>query len=875
MPKSSNVFSQLMEFAKKVGGPYLAAFLKADQAIVNAYVNIKTETVADELFLNTVTVKAKGKAISDDVLKEHPELVAIVPRCFSYITNRDGDVLGWITGPEKFGGLTELDDDDGFGTVNLDAVKKAAADGKLQVIRETKANGEFAACKFYLVDGEVWVIGGSKNSHRLLRVKDIPDHVKKAGDSPRPGEKLVNLILLDIHANLASLLKLIPPVELGADHDGPTLCGEFLGEGRHFVPVDESKKNTIDWWALCIHGRTIPPTMFHVRATEAGVKTVDFETILSPSGVNQTEELGGILSAPGAGPGEGDVLYFVLPPSEPGADPTVVLAKNKKAGYIVLRFLRQQIMASGADCLPNLAARFVDAASYHLLGTRKCVWIYGLFVRFIIWMFMDKGYPQSIFNFLPGAKTRRGEVPAMGFAMVFDQFLCEQGETFEIKPEDFGPFNAADFLANVSVCLDGIGFSPNPIPSTKVLFFQGIQGTGKSTFAGALKDTLAELGRAVYIVEQDWFYGCGQTTLNWFQFLLKYSRADYVLVSRCNASPEQYNRYLSAAQALGNPCLFVSLGADAPTFAAALRSCVVDRQTIEGPDKVTVGRESLALEELFGFVPFNMVSFEVHPDATPVSIYDKVTNEDLIEETCAKLKTLTEKRMVPVKGKGKSPPPSPEEFALCERLVELGEGVKRRSVAEVVRGIAELLLGNKIPPARLVKPLLTAAYYISSRGRDMLFAAVGKVVPVDAVKVAHFSSKNLDNALSDKALSTLHGTHVTAAFFKDGGDPPAGAVPPGKSVNILVTTAVVMETSVPGISAKPGAIAVRARVVDDSGKDISPPGAHITIVVPPDGKASDSRGFVALESPVPAVRVVPLKAPLTLEGVSVWKAKSR
>lgn len=889
MPKSSTVLSTMRVIARALGGSYLAAFerLTDDQLsklpVLVKIARARTLLTDDYLF----TIKVKEERIYD----EEPWLVQIVPSCFSVICRSvpgSADIIPscWIVGPEKFGGLTP--------TTDLSEIREAARKGQLEVTAEDQEDGEPAFCKFYRMTTtgnpltELFVLAGSKNSRSYLPLGYIPEYV--ASERRMKGEEASSaeeLILLDVYKNYKELIKLIPPPAYGQEKPGEsayTLCGEFLG----------GDENAIIWWGLSDNGKMIDPGEFYARAIAAGVKTVKHKILMSRS-TSSVEALDRILNSETAGEGKGEVLYFRYP-TESQYEAKIVLFKKQTAWYRMLRFLCQQYLSSGFDCLEDLAACFID---YHRLCTEKCSSTYALFVRFLVWMGEKKGYSKAHFS-----STR--------FTDVWREFLAETGEKFTVEPADFGEFKPEFFLSIITEIGDGPGFVRNYSPLAKVVFMQAVQGTGKSTTALEMVRKYEERGETAIVVEQDWFHGCGQTTLSWIKFQLKHGPADWVIIARCNACPDQYQHFLAPIQALGHRCYFIEYNHGREwDYARALRSCVVDcQETTGGSTGVSVVRDDVPPEALIKFISINMACFTPHPEALSCCIYnepsvEEVMHFDEITRIWEEWKPLIETR------KGKI---SRKELTLAERMVNLGEYVRRMSPARIAEWSIGML--DRSQPVRPFNKVLYTGFFLPNRDEGTT-RTIGRVMAalmpdgppeemnfLTKVMRGCFTSKKLDEALGWGRTDDryrIHTSHVTEHFL-NGKPVPETAVPLGDKVKIVLTHAVMRgRGEVPdGVEGQPGAIAVRVRVYWKD-KLISGPDAHITILVPENGKAGDSRGIVTCtpspetgeewavvstdeDRPLPdlvgglppeTVRVVALKPPLKLEAVSIWKAKSR
>ena len=152
-------------------------------------------------------------------------------------------------------------------------------------------------------------------------------------------------------------------------------------------------------------------------------------------------------------------------------------------------------------------------------------------------------------------------------------------------------------------------FKPSKIK--KVIFIQGIQGSGKSTIADNLENA--------YKVEQDFCYGCTKTCQ--FQLFYHLKKGRNVVVSRCNAEPKQYNQFVKIAQSLGAKIYFITPEqAESELYLSISLSGVINRSN-EG-DKVMVGRYEYPFSEAVDFTTKNWRNFKPVSNSIKVRLFE-------------------------------------------------------------------------------------------------------------------------------------------------------------------------------------------------------------------------------------------------------------
>ena len=298
--------------------------------------------------------------------------------------------------------------------------------------------------------------------------------------------------------------------------------------------------------------------------------------------------------------GEGSVLYIRnIKTGE------TQLAKSKSAIYKLKRMFRQRWLASPITIYQKLIQRIVETADYHLLNTQTAIEIAKKLFQFGLWL-VENNFPCGILDFQP-VKSVRGEIPA-GFSVYWEKFIKDTGiEDISLNPDNFGDFDKDIFSNSEELKVFSKNSNTNkPI----VIFFQDIQGGGKSTIAHKLE--------RIDVIEQDICYGCTKTTQ--FKLLQKIKSGKNVIVSRCNVNSKQYDAYLKIA--FDNDCriLFLSTeNADSELRLSVALAGVINRSS-KG-DNVMVGRLEYPFDEAVKFTTANWTSFKYHPKVIKIKTF--------------------------------------------------------------------------------------------------------------------------------------------------------------------------------------------------------------------------------------------------------------
>jgi hypothetical protein len=747
-------------------------------------VGSKTFPIAEKVYkVFTYGVKVPKGKYEDDIYSLNRVLLEILPRACSILT-LDGEIITALEGPTKFSGRTPIDEDPEDDNTHIE-IKEGIFDSRkilnwasiknLEIVDTVKENGKFAIMKLVEHNGLTLFFGGSKNYHILTDIN---------AESINEASVIINSIYADVKKNLVSLKKLTDKFS-----DGYSLVGE-LCDGQHFTSGD----NTVSWFGLFKYGNACETmtTLSYLR--EIGIKTVGYSLVYTPDcNPCQTEN---IYRASRCRNDEGSVLRFRN--TETGE---TIFAKSKSVIYIVKRFMRQ-ILLRGYKNIEDIRKRFVDASVYHSLNTEASIRITNILISFGMWM-MKMSYPVAVLGHMP-VNSVRGILPN-GFNTYWLEYLNNGGTDIQVSVSDFGPFNASEYLAGVEIYKKRSYANP-----VKVIFLQGIQGSGKSTIGDYCVEKLAAGGISAVYIEQDMFWGdtlACQGALH--HYIADSNGPSVVLVTRCNTNPKQYSRYLDICFAL--PCVvsFASPANFDPLYFMVSLAGIISRS--QTGDKLMVGRFDLPIYEVVKFTINNYLEYEKHPQSI---LYNTHKYDHILNNECKKIIGLDSKNIVDfVK----------EHY---NTLINL-----RLSVEEVASPIINLITTN-ISREQIVKP--SRIIYIGAAVLDDDKRALTELVNVNV------------------SSGTLYLHHYTQTFV--GGKPftpTEDTIIPGQVYTRVIDALVVRKSDQ----------ASAFRLVREPYDKGTP---HITAKIPINEKPSISGGFVGLTDD--SVEIIKMDYPIELVG---------
>jgi hypothetical protein len=562
-----------------------------------------------EYNLYTYTLKLPKNKFEDEIYGENPDLLKYLPRACSILV-KNNQIIDCIEGPEKFSGKSDIDEDPednndeviakSTGIYDHNKIITWAKSKCLEITETEKANGKFAICKIIFDHEQKLLLVGSKNNHFVLAYEQIEETIELENSND-----IIVGILTDIKKNWNNLNS-EKIIELFST--GYSLAGE-LCDGQHFTPGD----NTISWFGFFKSGQSLDTIKSLGLLNSIGLKTVKYGKVFDNS--MDVQNLDSVYLASRCKNTEGSVLRC----SNIKTGETI-LVKTKSVKYIVKRFMRQVILR-GYKEIEKIKTRFIQAQKYHGLGTSACIRVTNQLIKFAFWM-IDKKYPCAVLGFTKVVSVKR-QLPN-GFNNYWTEWIESTGNPdIVISLEDFCHFSELEYLAGTEL----YNIRPLSEPAI-VVFFQGLQGSGKSTVGAEICIQLAKSGISAQYIEQDDYWG---DTLA-CQGALHHAIASelgpkVILVTRCNSNITQYKRYIDIAQKLPSIITFVSPNNFGPLYLMISLAGIVNRSNLG--DKLMVGRFEYEFSEVIEFTVKNFNEFEIVSNAKR---FDMFNNDNELEK---------------------------------------------------------------------------------------------------------------------------------------------------------------------------------------------------------------------------------------------------
>lgn len=562
-----------------------------------------------EYNLYTYTLKLPKNKFEDDIYGQNPDLLKYLPRACSILV-RNNKLINSIEGPEKFSGKSDIDEDPEdsqdevvvktTGIYDHNKIITWANSECLEIVETEKANGKFTICKIIFDNEQKILIIGSKNNHFVLTYEQIDDTI----ELEKSNDVIVG-ILTDIKKNWDNLNS---KEILDLFSTGYSLAGE-LCDGQHFTPGD----NTISWFGFFKSGQAFDTIKSLGLLNSVGLKTVEYGKVYDNS--MNVQKLDSVYLASRCKDTEGSVLRC----SNIKTGETI-LVKTKSVKYIVKRFMRQVILR-GYKEIDRIRSRFIQAQKYHGLGTSACIRITNQLIKFAFWM-MDKKYPCAVLGFTKVVSVK-GQL-SNGFNTYWTEWIESTGHPdIIISLEDFGVFSESEYLEGTEL----YHLRPFSKPAI-VVFFQGLQGSGKSTVGAEICNQLTQSGISAQYIEQDEFWGdtlACQGALH--HAISSESGPQVILVTRCNANITQYKRYIDVAQKLPSIISFVSPNNFGPLYLMISLAGIINRSN--SGDKLMIGRFEYPFSEVINFTVKNFNEFEIVSNSKR---FDMFTSDDKLDE---------------------------------------------------------------------------------------------------------------------------------------------------------------------------------------------------------------------------------------------------
>jgi hypothetical protein len=247
----------------------------------------------------------------------------------------------------------------------------------------------------------------------------------------------------------------------------------------------------------------------------------------------------------------------------------------------------------------------------------------------------------------------------------------------------------------------------------KVLFLQGLQGSGKTTIA---KYLVEKLENATYI-EQDMFGGDTNVCLGALYHLISSANGpNIIIVSRCNINVTHYRRYLDMCHHMPTIVTFLAPTVFNPLYLMISLAGIFERSIcsicsnssnstveFESVVELSVGQSKAPINDVISFLVGNYTCYERHPKAIQYNTFN--SDVGLINGAISIYKRGSSEIVNFVKNNYK-------------RLLEL-----RHPVVDICKPILDLLnTSNVIPNKHIVVPPNPAyiGAYISDKDREEL-----------------------------------------------------------------------------------------------------------------------------------------------------------
>lgn len=607
-----------MEFFKSAKLDIFRKISSSELPIILSKISIKHNKYNN---IDVYTYKLKDKLNDDKEYGKYKSLIELLPRACSIIVI-DGKIQKILEGNKKFSGKTAIDEDPENDYTNLvdtsiydhNEILEWGKNGKLEIIYTEKENGKNCVASLFEYNGDIYLIAGSKNVHIPIKYEILSNDSEWNEFKTKYNICDLTLgIFEDIRYNLKIFFSNYSK-KIFLEQDN-TLVGEYC-DGQHFCDGD----NTIKWFSISNNGNAIDPVESLKNLRKNGFNVVNYKTVYDSSCDDRDlKTIEKIFNIGRTEKGEGGVLYCCNKTTG-----KVILVKNKAIGYIFKRISRQCILR-GYRHIEDISRRVCETKDYHKLNTTAAANYTRLLYDFGIWM-MNKSYPCKIIGHTPIDSVKKHL--DNGFNIRWKEFLVETGKSdINLSENDLGNFDKDEYFKIIG----NIYPIRNKINSPVVCMIQGLQGSGKSTLGNALCQELNSNHKIRYY-EQDEFWGCTLSCQGALYHDIRNSNgSEIIILTRCNANPKQYEKYLELFHNFNCKVFFASpMHYNNPLYLAISIAGVIHRSN-KG-DKLMIGRFESKIEDSIKFINDNYINFKIPDNTLHYPVYYPIKDETLEKE---------------------------------------------------------------------------------------------------------------------------------------------------------------------------------------------------------------------------------------------------
>ena len=154
-----------------------------------------------------------------------------------------------------------------------------------------------------------------------------------------------------------------------------------------------------------------------------------------------------------------------------------------------------------------------------------------------------------------------------------------------------------------------------------VIFMQGLQGSGKSTYSNL---TNAEN------VDQDMFYGHSPSCQGWLEYMINNPNGpENIIVSRCNANYKHYNKYLEMIYP--SPANIYFISPKKMDYQSIITSIVGVIERSKNGDMLMVGRNEYDIDTVIDIIIKTFNNFKFNEKSIRFNLYQDI-EADIYEQ---------------------------------------------------------------------------------------------------------------------------------------------------------------------------------------------------------------------------------------------------